>query len=186
MIGIGLVNNTDGGDGMTNPPPEVRAKISAKAKARVYPPGALDHLKVYWTKERRAEKAAKQCGKRASNETRARLSAAHAGKIRGPLSEAHREKLKTARPGFRHGEETKARLRILLKGNKNHLGKKHSVEARAKMSKTHSSQRLSPTHRKNIGLALKGRKRPPGVVAKRLATMRRKKQAASNQLSLNL
>lgn len=188
MLGINLVNNTIGGEGMTDPPPEVREKIARAQRGRIWNEERRAKIMASWTPERRRRNAEKGIGKRHSPQTRAKLSAALAGKKRGPLSEEHKKVLSVLRlsKGFKHTTEAKAKMSSLAKGNKHHLGKKHSDEVRAKMSKTHSSQRLSPSHRANIGLALKGKKRPPEVAIKRLATIRQRKQTASKQLVLNL
>jgi len=73
-----LTNLTAGGDGMANPTPETRAKISASQKARFQRPEEME--KVYQRNRNRI----------ISNETREKLSAA--GKNR-KLSEEHKQKL---------------------------------------------------------------------------------------------
>lgn len=73
-----------------------------------------------------------------------------------------------ARTGLTHTPETRERLRITHLGNTNHLGKKHTAEARAKMSaanKGKPSSFLGKKHTaeslKKIGIASKGRKHTP-------------------------
>lgn len=96
-----LVNLTDGGDGVSNPSPESRAKMSQAKKGRIV-----------------------------SEETRRRLSAAQKGKPLSPAfaavigkwnigrkaSAEHKARLSTARRGKKHSEETKAKIGAAHRG----------------------------------------------------------------------
>jgi hypothetical protein len=69
--------------------------------------------------------------KNPSAETRAKISAAHKGKI---VSEETKSKISAANIGKKHSAETKAKISNSVKGDKNGFyGNKHSEEAKAKM-----------------------------------------------------
>jgi hypothetical protein len=113
--GLGLVNGTDGGDGILNPSPETIAKMSlAKIGKKLSP-------------EHRAKLSLARMGHKVSLETRAKLSLAQKGK---------------ACPSRKHSLEASARASVALMGNKNNsgcknfLGHHHSAETKAKISLT--------------------------------------------------
>ena len=56
--------------------------------------------------------------------------------------------------------ETRNKIREAKKGNKYHLGKRHSEEAKKKMREAHKGKHLSEEHKKKIGEAHKGEKNP--------------------------
>lgn len=74
--------------------------------------------------------------------------------------------------GYRHTEESKAKMAVVNKGNQRHLGKKHTAETRRTLSALASQRRASPETRAKIakaGIGNKsntGRKLPPDHVAK--------------------
>jgi hypothetical protein len=69
-LGMKLVNATDGGEGVSNPSPESRVKMSAAKR-----------------------------GKKASPETRAKMSVAQRGRTRAPLSKEHCANISAAKTG---------------------------------------------------------------------------------------
>ena len=152
--GIKLANLTDGGEGLSNPSPEVRAKISAA-----------------------------NLGKVASAETRAKIGAIHRGRIHSPeervkrsaslkgriIKPEHRAKLSAVRMGITFSPETRAKMsaaaKISLKGHvcsaetrakisaANRLalkGHKHTAETLAKMRAAHQGQVCSPETRAKL------------------------------------
>ena len=88
-------------------------------------------------------------GKKLSEETRAKMSEAQKGK---KLSEEHRAKLSEALKGRRHTEEARAKL---SEANK---GKKLSEETRAKLSEANKGRRHTEETRAKISEANKGKK----------------------------
>lgn len=95
-LGTGpLINHTDGGDGLVNPSPETRRRLSSWQRGRKLP-----------EKER-----LKRVGKVHSPETRAKMSASHTGKVR---SAEHSANLRGSR-----SDETRRRI------SEGHAGKKN-------------------------------------------------------------
>lgn len=74
-------------------------------------------------------------GSKASDETRAKMSKAHQGKKRGPMSIEQRKKLSIARTGTKLSPETRAKQSESHKGNKSFTGKHLSASHRANVSK---------------------------------------------------
>jgi len=81
-------------------------------------------------------------GVKRSDETRAKISAAHAGKSNHFY-------------GKKHTAETKAKMSAAQAGNQNWKGKKHSAETKAKMSKVKIGRKLSAEHRAKLSAAKK-------------------------------
>ena len=100
-----------------------------------------------------------------------------------PLSEDHKRKIALGRIGKRHSQETKDAISALKKGKPTcWIGRKHTLESRAKMSLVHSgvkrpegatekwkasmkeywsnAPKCSEEKKRKISLALKGRKQP--------------------------
>jgi len=147
-----LTNVTKGGEGLADPTPEIRNRMSSKAMGRSFSietrrlmsekAKARDRtgeweqrrLAVINTPEANAKRSAKMKGrpspnkgKKASKELRAKLSAAHKGL---KVSEETRTKMSAASKGRRHTEETRAKLSAA------HEGRSKTPEAIAKMSAT--------------------------------------------------
>jgi hypothetical protein len=80
MMGFNLLNDVDGGAGMSNPRPETRAKLSAHMMGNTHTLG-YRHLPEARSKMSAAMVGnTKRLGKHPSPETRAKLSAAHTGR----------------------------------------------------------------------------------------------------------
>ena len=112
-----LVNLTKGGDGLVDPSPEIRARISAKAIERTRTP------------EWRAAASARAKGRSPSLETRKRIGDAGRGKTRSaetcaaisaalkdkPKSESHSRSLSAARLGVPRGPISETRREAIRK-----------------------------------------------------------------------
>lgn len=120
--GMTLANLCDGGEGLSNPSPEIRKRLSDS------------HKGIGHTTETRAKMSATRKGKEKPDWWKAKISAAHIGKIQGPMHENTRLAILASRVGIPLTEEHKAKTAAGMIGNKNALGNKHSAEARAKMS----------------------------------------------------
>jgi hypothetical protein len=117
---VDLCNKTDGGDGVSGlvMSEGSRQKMSAKAKGR---PGNITML-----------------GRKHSDETRAKMSAAHKGKSK---SAEHAAKVGAAHKGKKRSEEYKKKLSVA------HMGKIISLETRAKLSESAKLQWSDPLRR---------------------------------------
>lgn len=105
--GHGYYNLTPGGDGNSNPSPEVRARMSAGQKAR----GPRSEE----TKRRMSEA---QKGHVVSDEARRNMSLAQKGKAKAPVSEETRAKLSAALKGKKHSAESIAKRAAKIRGRK--------------------------------------------------------------------
>lgn len=141
-IGCNLVNGTDGGDGVMG------LRHSSESKARM----AIAHLGKRASVETRAKMSRSRRGHpgvKFSPEALARMSASHIGRNKGiPLSPETRAKLSASKLG--------------------RVGHKHTPESRVKLSKTLRGHEVSQETRAKIGVAKRGHKvpvekrRPPG------------------------
>jgi len=124
-------NMTDGGEGTLGfcPSEETRARISKAQKLFIQITGKVPFR-----------------GMRHTPEARAKITAAQAGRKRGPLSDAHKEKIRNALRGRTIPEEQKIKISKALKGiivsteakiniSKAHMGLKYSASARENMKK---------------------------------------------------
>ena len=116
-----LANLTDGGSGVSNPSPTVRAKISAAARNI--------------SDETRARMSAGCLGRKHTPETRAKIKAAQVGK-KMPLDAC--AKIGASKLGKPRPPEVRAKLAAAQ------TGKKASLETRAKMSAAHKERMKSP------------------------------------------
>lgn len=116
-------------------------------------------------------------GHRHSPETRAKLSASHAGiKHRNfgkRLPAETRAKISAAHMGKTHSPETRAKLSAANMGHKHNLGRRASADTCAKISASKSGshhpnfgRHLSKETRQKIAEAAKGRAMPPGLADK--------------------
>ena len=100
-------------------------------------------------------------GKKASPESRAKLSAARLGKKKTP---EHKAKLSAASLGRKHSQETLAKMSAARLGksatwnigNTWNAGKKLTPEHRAKLSAAKLGKKLTPEHKAKLSEALKG------------------------------
>lgn len=179
-IGTGtLTNHTAGGEGMTKPSPIVRARISAAVKATLTPEklayiraaqraAMTDEVrsklsaiqkKLCESPERRERLRLQSLGKKASDETRAKMSAARKCK---PKPDGFGEKISAALKGRKMPEGsrlaqaaswTPERREKVAEMNRSRAGKKASDETRAKMSAAHKGKPKSPEHLAAIAAA---------------------------------
>lgn len=121
------------------------------------------------------------------------------------LTDSARAKISEVKRGFKHTEETKAKMSVAQKGNKYALGWKHTDETKAKLStqrignKINLGRKQTPEHiakvaakntgrkraptsdetRKKISVANSGRKQTPEQIAKRFSPEAKAKMAAA-------
>lgn len=149
--GTNLVNSTAGGDGVFDPTPEVRAKISARFKGRTLSAETRQKIGAAFrgkklTVEHRVKVSAGLRGKRKSAEHVAKVVAAQIGKT---LTDEHRAKLSAA--ARNRSPETRA---IMADAQR---GKTLSDETRAKMSAAHKGKKFTDERRANMSLAQRKR-----------------------------
>lgn len=107
---------------------------------------------------------AKKKGFRHSAESLDKMSKAHAGK---KLSQEHKDKIGESSRGRTHSKETKEKMSLIAKNrSKEHL---------AKIALANTGRIFSEETRKKQSLAQMGKKIPPEVTAKRIATLKRNK-----------
>ena len=99
LDGHSLTNMSDGGEGGINPVPEVRARIAAALRGRKRPPHVIEALRTNGKKY--VGVANPNFGKCHTQESRAKISAAHKGRI---LTQEHRDKLSISGKGKNAGE----------------------------------------------------------------------------------
>lgn len=129
VLGMALVNATDGGEGVTQTP-EIREKISAKQRGRK--------------------------GRPHTSESRAKLSAAHTGRIRTPEQCENIRKSKTGLKKPPLTPEHKAKISATMKGRQPpeaSLLNLRSPETIAKRSETMKGRKFTLEHCKNIRLS---------------------------------
>jgi len=131
-------NLTDGGEGVVGRPmseedKEVRRQASLAFSASLSPEQRANKYGIKgrkFTPEQiekiRASNKGKNLGKKLSEETRAKMSAAHKGRTRKPLTEETKEKIRQSLLGRKMPEEEKSK-------HASFLGKKHSEETKAKI-----------------------------------------------------
>jgi hypothetical protein len=121
-----------------------------------------------WTDQQKQILSQKLTGRTISNETRSKLSVAHKGKSKPPISEETRAKLKIAANNV--SNETRTKISNSLKGHTvstetrakigaANTGKTHTVETKAKLSVARKGKPLSAEHRAKISASSKVR--PP-------------------------
>ena len=117
-----LTNQTDGGEGMSNPSKELRFRLSEANKGKTF---SFEH--------RRKLSEARKARKKSifpNSETRQKMSIAHTAIIFGP--------------------ETRRKISNALKGNKNAMGYICSSEHRHKISEAKKGHIVSPETRRKI------------------------------------
>lgn len=132
-----LVNLTDGGDGVPGHKhsAETRALLSKASKG--IKRSAATRAKMREVQAlRKAEGAYPKWGNH-SEETKAKISAAHTGKTGHKHTEAARAKMRAAQTGRKASEETRAKLRITSRNNVTAAGRARIAEfARARKGTT--------------------------------------------------
>jgi len=116
--GVALSNQTDGGEGFSDPSGEIRARISRALKGRrIGPPSPEHREKIRQSKIGRkrspevvAKIAAAKRGVPLSADHRAKIGAACRGKKLGPPSLEARMKMRLAKLGTRASEETRRKM----------------------------------------------------------------------------
>jgi group I intron endonuclease len=102
-------------------------------------------------------------------EARAKIGAAHKGMKRPPRTEEHKAKLSAAKMGNtdalgrKHTPEARAKMSAVKKGTT------RSPETRARMSAAHKGKTHTPEHKANVSKAKRGKKQSPESIAKRQA-----------------
>jgi group I intron endonuclease len=131
-------NLTDGGDGvrgrpMTENDKEIRRKATSKfinslsAEERSQKFGVKGRkLTTEQIEKIRASNKGKNLGKKPSEETRAKMSAAHKGRVRKPLSEETKEKIRRSLLGRKMPDSEKSK-------HASFLGRKHTLETKLKI-----------------------------------------------------
>jgi len=150
-----------------------------KAKLRAARLG-IDNVSV----EGRARVAAAHRGKIVSVETREKQAAARRGKT---LSPEARAKISTAQKGKPKSPETRERMRAAQQSRTVHpwTGRQHSEETRKKMSMAQSGIAKSPEHRAAMSAAQKGKTVPPEILAKRSASLTGQKRTAETRANIS-
>lgn len=126
---------------------ETRAKISLANTGKIHSAETLSKIR--------------ESKKNMSPETRARIGAAQRGRV---LSEEHRANISAGTTGHVKSEAHRANLSASLLGRKlslghceknriGHIGKKHSEETKAKMSRAGKGRVLTEAHKAKIGAA---------------------------------
>lgn len=123
-----LTNRTDGGDGISNPPADVRAKLAAARKGKVATEATRHRLSLAHR------------GKEHSDETKAKIAAAQTGTKKpwasAPRSAEHRAKLGWFKGGT-HSEATKAKMRIAKQGHTVSQATRDKISATKRAKKNH-------------------------------------------------
>lgn len=172
-----LTNGTDGGMGGVNPIEETRRKISESNKGKILSEEARRALSLSLKGrvapnrgkttpiEVRRKMSMSRKGQRLSEETKKKLSIAHTGKVnsaetRRKISEGNkgisRNKGNSYNKGRIVSEETKRKLSEINKGRVPWIkGKKHSIEARQKMSLSQRGKIMPLETRLKIAIAMR-------------------------------
>lgn len=138
--GARLTNTTAGGEGLVNPPPEVRAKIGA---AQV---GNRNCVGRVMSDETRRLIGAANKGRKHSEEARSRMSLAQTGRAH---SEETRAKISAANQGKGPSRET------IEKARRSNIGRGLSDEHKKKLSLARRGKPKSDAHRAAIAAALR-------------------------------
>lgn len=171
-FGVPLCNLTDGGEGLSNPSVETRAKMSDAGKGRTHSEEARAKISA-------ANKGNKHLlGHTHSAEARARISKGRSG-ITPVYShpEERIAKIVAANRGMKHSVESRAKISIASTGRTHSeeskrkmsivsTGRLHSAETKARLSKLNTGKKLSPEHIEKIAAAKRGQKLSPEHRAK--------------------
>lgn len=163
-----LVNLTDGGEGIINPSPELRAKRQAISKERMADPAYRERS---ISNLRSPSAKAKLTELRATPEYRAKLGAAHAGVT---LTSEHRQNIGKAHQGRKRSSTAKAAMRA------SQLKRYEDPVARERMSISRKGAVFSDEHRANLSKAHMGHRRSPESIEKQRQTVAEKRRAKSD------
>jgi len=145
LYGHGCYNAT-----LVSPPVHTGVKRSAETRARIR------DAQLNRSDEVRANYFGRPC----SEETRRKISEAHRGKKRGPLSREHRERIGAGQRGRKLSPEHAEILR------QSRIGAVHSDEARERMAAAKRGRKHTAEHRAKVGAASLGRRHTPEAKAK--------------------
>jgi len=155
LRGNGLVNATSGGEGLIDPPDEVRAAISRSVSIAImgnaYRKG-IPHdeaskarisigLKSSTRKKDADEARRGRPGRPLSEEARAKISKAKSGKKRAPFTAEHIENLRAAATGKKQSAETVAKRSASQIGNSRSKGSVRSEDAKRRISESRKSSK---------------------------------------------
>lgn len=133
--GANLVNSTDGGEGLNNPSPDTRARISTANTGKRRTP------------EMRARIGAASKGRRHTRETRTRMSLSRKGQISRMTPET---RAKIAENNRRRVISLETRQKMSVASKKRMLGHRHSLETRAKIVAANTGKRHTPETRAKL------------------------------------
>jgi len=94
-------------------------------------------------------------------------------------TEIHKKHISDALTGRTLSREHARKMGLTKIGNKNMLGKHHSISSKKELSLAHIGKKLTLEHRKKIGLASKGR--PGGMLGKKHKLETRKKMSLAHR-----
>lgn len=154
---------------------ETRERMSKSAYRALQNPALrekrrLAHIGLHLSPEVKAKISAANKGRKHTEETRAKMSAAKTPEMCAKLGESNKTRDYTP--------EIRAKMRA------NRLGKKHTEETRAKIKA--AAGNLSQEARAKISATHLGKKKSPESIAKRLATIRRNRLALMQQRNEDL
>jgi len=157
-MGFKLANLTDGGEGVSNPSPEVRAKISAALAGKKF---GEDRIKKM-----------RECrlGIKLSESAKEKISQSLKGRS---FNDEHKEKLALGRLGKKHSKQS------ILKMSQAKVGKKLSEEHAKKISEALSGVKKSLDHIKKVADANRGR--PSNRKGTKLSDETRQKMSISRR-----
>jgi len=133
--GCRLTNSTEGGEGILNPTPETRMKLSQKARNK--------------SLETRKKLSEAMKGKKLSDESKEKIRQKKIGRVAYYPTDSTKQKISQKLKGnknfsgHQHSEVTKAILSNKKMGNKGRLGKPHTESTKAKLKIAHSGNKSS-------------------------------------------
>jgi hypothetical protein len=133
QLGCRLTNSTEGGEGILNPTPETRMKISQKSRNR--------------SQETKRKLSEAMKGKKLSYEIREKIREKHKGKVTYYPTDSTKQKISEKLMGnknslgHRHSESTKAVLSVKKMGNKGRFGVPHTQSTKEKLRIAHSGDK---------------------------------------------
>jgi hypothetical protein len=164
-----LVNLTDGGEGLTNPSAETRARLR------------ISHTGKTWSAELRANFIAARTGIPMDPKTKEKIGNANRGRVHSQetreknrlarfgqsLSAEHRASLSKGHKGRVFSEEVREKIRV------SNTGKRHSEQTRAKMREAQKNRTISPEAFERMAATMRGKKFSPEALERRQAAFAR-------------